>query len=177
VDPPRAARLSIRDGDVEHVEVHLEQEADEVTLRPLGGHALTFPIVAPSEEDRWGVSAVDPDGGEAPLDRLDAGRRTLVTVWSKRADGTRLLGILGRATLVALSTDVCHVDSFEDVYGDGVYRVSAAADGECQLEVQVGEVTVPVSFPIGAGAPSDAAPVAEEAAETTSEDAESVSAQ
>jgi hypothetical protein len=152
VDPPRAARLSIRDGDVEHVDLHLEEANAEVTLRPLGGHPVTFAIVAPSEQDTWGVSAIDPDGVESELEALPVGRRALVTVWSKTSDGTRLLGVLGRVTLMAVSPEVCEATSFEDVYGDGVYRISALSPGDCQLEVQIGDTALAISFPIEAEA-------------------------
>ncbi len=171
VDPPRAARLSIRDGDVERVDVHLEQDAEEVTLRPLGGHPVTFPIVDAAEDDTWGVSAIDPEGGEMPLDGMEPGRRTLVSVWSKRTDGTRLFGLVGRASLVALDPAVCETENLEDVYGDGVYRVDALTDGECRLEIQIGDLTIPVAFPVGSGtsAPAETAGTPDEPAESEEE--------
>ncbi len=178
VDPPRAARLSIRDGDLEHVDVHLEEESSEVTLRPLGGHPLTFQIVAAADDDQWGVSRIDPEGGEAALDGLDTGGQTLVSLWSKRADGTRLLGLLGRASLVSRTADVCDAVSFEDIYGDGVYKVSALTDGQCDLEVQVGDAAFPVSFPIGSARAAERPAASEEAPdEGETEETEEASAQ
>ena len=173
VDPPRAARLSIRDGDVEHVNIHLEQETETVTLRPLGGSPVTFPIIAPSDDDVWGVSAVNPEGGEMDLGPLTIDRPTLVTVWSRTASGTRLLGLMGRATLVSASPEVCEAESDEDVHGDGVFRVRGIADGECLLEVQAGVATLNVSVPVGVGAAAgdtDAVEAVEVAQDDTQDD-------
>jgi len=173
VDPPRAARLSIRDGDVEHVDIHLEQEAETVTLRPLGGSPITFPIIAPSDDDVWGVSAVNPEGGEMDLGPLTIDRPTLVTVWSRTASGTRLLGLMGRATLVSTSPETCAAESDEDVHGDGVFRVRGIADGECLLEVQAGEATLNISVPVGeeaAQGDAEAVEVAQEDSQSDTED-------
>lgn len=148
VDPPRAARLSIRDGDVEHVDVHLEEAHETVTLRPLGGPPVSFSVVVPSADDVWGVSAIDPEGGEIDLHPLAIGQSTLVTIWSRTASGTRLLGLTGLAALVSVSPEVCEAESDEDVHGDGVFRLRGVGAGNCLLEVQGGETTLNVSVPV-----------------------------
>jgi hypothetical protein len=156
VDPPRAARLSVRDGDVGHVDVHLEQAADAVSLRPLGGEPLDFPIVEPAPEDRVSLAALGREGGEAPLDTVLVGEKTLVTIVLTRADGTRLFGLLGRFALVSTTPELCTVEAVDAIYSDGIHQLERLADGACVLEIQP-EEGEPVRVTVGGAAPADAA--------------------
>jgi hypothetical protein len=147
VDPPRAARLSIREGDVEHLDVHLEMVGDPVHLRPLGGPPVELVIVEPSADDTLSLAMIGQEGGETELTSLEPGARSLVSIIVRRADGTRLLGTIDRATLVSTTPDACTATSMEAFYADGIYEIARIAAGPCTVEIQSAMSTVPVTLP------------------------------
>ncbi len=136
VDPPRAARLSIREGDVEHLDVHLEMVSEEAALRPLGGQAVELAIVEPAADDVFDLAALDQEAGERALSPVAPGARELVTLVARQTDGTRLLGVLERATLVSTTPETCTIGSMEALYADGVYELARTAEGPCAVEIQ-----------------------------------------
>ena len=147
IDPPGAASTELREGDVEHVDVTVEQ-AGEITLRPVGGPPVTIEAVESPGEITFGVDALLAPPQTEPLTVLRSGQPQLAVLWVRRADGARVFGIIERARLVALTPETCEVERMERFYSEGVYTIAPTAPGECSLEAYFGDQTTTISLPV-----------------------------
>jgi hypothetical protein len=155
-DPPHNARFTIREGDVGHVDVHLDR-AGEVTLRPVGGDPLTVQIVEPESVLSHRVESWDPatSAAIAPLEALPVGDRVLAALHLTQPDGRRALGLVDTAGLDSTTPDVCQVDNMERWFADGVFQISGLSSGECGLALTFNGEQFTLAFPVG-GDPDNA---------------------
>ena len=146
-DPPGAARMTVREGDIEHVDVEL-REPGEVTLRPLGGAPVTVEVVELDDQATFGVNAIVDAPVTEPLSGLSPGEPQLVVLWVKDSQGRRAFGLIERARLVSSTPDKCEVERMERFYSEGVYRVVPNALGECSLEAFLDDRAATFTVPI-----------------------------
>ena len=148
VDPPGAARLELREGDIEHVDV-VVQQGGEITLRPLGGEPVTMIAVDPATaEAEHGVDALLSPPATEPLAGLRSGTPQLAVLWVRRGDGARVFGIIDQARLVSLTPETCELERMERWYSEGVYEVRPLAPGECSLEAYYRDQSTTLSVPV-----------------------------
>lgn len=146
-DPPGAASMTLREGDIEHVDVEL-REPGEVTLRPLGGAPVTVDVVELGDDASFGVEAIVEAPRTEPLVSLSPGQPQLVVLWVEDGQGRRAFGLIERARLVSLTPNLCEVERMERFYSEGIYRVVPNALGECSLEAFLGDRATTFTVPI-----------------------------
>lgn len=146
-DPPGSASMTLREGDIEHVDVELRQPG-QITLRPLGGDPITAEVVELDEHASFGVDAIVDAPRTEPLSTMSPGAPQLVVLWVEDAAGRRVFGLIGRARLVSLTPDLCEVERMERFYSEGVYQVLAHGLGECGLEAYLDERATTLTLPI-----------------------------
>ena len=147
VDPPGAARLELRAGDIEHVDLVIQQPG-EITLRPLGGEPVTLTAIESEGEAEHGVDALVAPPATEPLAGLRTGTPQLAVLWVRRADGARVFGIIDHARLVSLTPETCELERMERWYSEGVYEVRPLAPGECSLEAYYRDQSTTLSVPV-----------------------------
>lgn len=146
-DPPGSAVVELREGDVERADVTVEREG-ELTLRPLGGAAVTLTAVPASDGLEFGVHALTTPPRTEPLAGLSMGEPRLIVLWVRRPDGTRVFGLIEHARLVSLTPETCELERMERFYSEGVYELTPVSPGECSIEAYFGDRTTTVSIPV-----------------------------
>jgi len=158
VDPPGAAVVSIREGDTEHADVRFDR-GGEITLRPLGGAAVSGEAVEATDEHvSIDLVMLDEAGGATPLEMVPPGERRLLLLSVTHDDGRRLFGLIGRTSLSSTTTDVCDVVNAEQWHTDGVYELRSDAAGGCVLEAYFDELSTTFELPLATAAGSPNGP-------------------